>query len=165
MIIVALLSFIAAREYSLRELNNNPPTQVATTPTDPNAPLAKKTQGKETDPYEKEQVKNTLSKSTSQFQECYLDYLKSKPKKESVFTKLDWQIDASGKAFQVGIVTTESESISKCLVQKIETIQFPPPPEGRPFYVAHNFNFKTMEQIEKEQKEREEMEKKFAPKK
>lgn len=150
MIIVALMVFIVTREVTLYQARSSYPQE--------------KSKGSDgSDPYEKDQIKNTLTKSTKSFQECYLAYLKEKPTKQSVSTKIDWQIQGTGKTSDVGVIFTESELLSSCLVGKLEEVQFPPPPEGRPYYVAHHFQFKTVEQLESEKKQREEMEKKYQP--
>lgn len=158
MVIVALVVYIVTRELTLSQMSA--PTNAAY---ETKAPREKKSGGDGPDPYEKEQVKNTLTKSAKDFQECYLAYLKDEPKNKSVSTKIDWQIYGDGSAVEVGVIYTEAESLSACLVDKLKSVRFPPPPEGRPYYVAHNFQFKTTEQVEKEKKEREEMEKKYKP--
>lgn len=156
-IIVGLVVYIATRELTLSQMNNAP------TLTSKQSPLQKNSNTQDTDPYEKEQVKNTLTKAAKSFQECYLNYLKAKPNKTSLQIKADWQIQPNGSVASAGIVNSEDEAMGKCLVSKINDLNFPPPPEGRPYYVAHTFTFKTVEQLEREQKEREKMEKKLAP--
>lgn len=156
-IIVGLVVYIATRELTLSQMNSTP----ALTP--PQSPMKKTPNAQETDPYEKEQVKNTLTKAAKGFQECYLNYLKAKPIKTSLQIKADWQIQPNGNVTAAGIVNSEDEAMGKCLISKINDLNFPPPPEGRPYYVAHTFTFKTVEQLEREQKEREKMEKKLSP--
>lgn len=164
MIIVALVVYIVTREFTLSQVNElaawKEYVQVGSAPI---TPREKKASGEGLDPYEKEQVKNTLTKSAKSFQECYLNYLKEDPKSKSASTKIDWQIQGDGTTKDIGVIFTEVESLSTCLIGKLRDMRFPPPPEGRPFYVAHNFQFKTVDQLEKEKKEREEMEKKFQP--
>lgn len=162
MIIVALVVYIATREMTLRELGergNNRDVSSAKVARSPR----EKQGGDSPDPYEKEQVKNTLTKSAKSFQECYLKYLDTKPTNPNVSAKLDWQIQEDGSTSDQAVVTTDVESLSTCLIDKLRDVRFPPPPEGRPFYVVHNFQFKTTEQLAKEKKEREEMEKKYQP--
>lgn len=166
-VIVGLVVYIATRELTLLQMGKNNTSQNQSPHQNEPAsqsPLKKNSSGQEVDPYEKEQVKNTLTKSAKEFQECYLDYLKAKPTKTNLQVKIDWQIQANGSASSAGVINSEDESVGKCLVSKINEVNFPPPPEGRPYYVAHTFTFKTVEQLEKEQKERAEMEKKLAPK-
>lgn len=166
-VIVGLVVYIATREFTLSQMsksNSNQNQTLMQNDPSPQSPLKKNSTGQEVDPYEKEQVKNTLTKSAKEFQECYLEYLKTKPTKTSLQVKIDWQIQANGSASSAGVINSEDESVGKCLVSKINEVNFPPPPEGRPYYVAHTFTFKTVEQLEKEQKERAEMEKKLAPK-
>lgn len=164
-IIVGLVVYIATRELTIFQMSKNNISQTGNQ-SEPasQTPLKKNSTGQDADPYEKEQVKNTLTKSAKEFQECYLEYLKAKPSKTSLQVKIDWQIQANGTPNSAGVVNSEDENVGKCLVSKIKDITFPPPPEGRPYYVAHTFTFKTVEQLEKEKKEREEMEKKLAPK-
>lgn len=164
-IIVALVVYIATRELTLFQISKNLPTQnQSESEASLQSPLKKNTKGNEADPYEKEQVKNTLTKAGKEFQECYLDYLKTKPVNQSVQIKADWQIENDGRTKSADVISSENEVLGKCLVSKINNLTFPPPPEGRPYYVAHTFNFKTVEQLAREQKEREEMEKKLSPK-
>lgn len=156
-IIVALVVYIATREMTLREMRGGYKSDTSV-----RSPRERQS-GEGPDPYQKEQVKNTLTKSAKEFQVCYLQYLDTKPTNSNVSAKLDWQIQDDGSVTDAGVVFTEAESLSTCLMEKLRGVRFPTPPEGRPFYVVHNFQFKTTEQLEKEKKEREEMEKKYQP--
>lgn len=153
-IILALLVFIGTREWMLRD-GEKKSSQANS--------QAVAIGSEEYELYKKEPVKNTLTKASSIFQQCYLDYLQSDPVAKNVSTKLDWQIQKDGTVLEAGVISTDSNGLSDCLVKKVEALRFPPPPGGSSFYIAHDFHFKTVEQIEKERKEREEMEKKYKP--
>lgn len=168
LIIVILATYIITREMSLKQITASGSIASSISNETINAPKAKTPTGKdgqEADPYEKEQVKNTIVKNSKLIQECYLDWLKSNPKAESVTVKIDWTISPNGSVDSPQVVDSSAEQpMNDCLVNKMKTIEFPQPPEGRPFYVAHKFSFKTETLLEKEKKEREAMEKKFLPK-
>lgn len=166
--IAVLTTYIITREVSLKDYPPAVNGMVTNSTETTLAPKAKNPTGKdgqEVDPYEKEQVKNTIVKNSKTIQECYLDWLKSNPKKEFISVKIDWTISSSGSVDNPQIVdSTAEEDMNTCLLNKMKSLSFPIPPEGRPFYVAHKFAFKTEALLEKEKKEREVMEKKFLPK-
>lgn len=163
-VIVILLTFIVTRELSYR--SGGTPMAASSSSGDIVSPKSKTMTGKdgnEADPYEKEQVKNTIIKSAKSIQECYTKWLESKPQKQFANVKIDWTIMPDGKVKGAQVIESDTDVMNACLADKVNAIEFPPPPEGRSFYVAHKFSFKTEELLEKEKKEREEMERKFNP--
>lgn len=164
LVITVLATYIVTREIGLKQ-NSLTSSTNSDTHTTPKAKTPTGKDGQEADPYEKEQVKNTIVKNSKLIQECYLEWLKSNPKADSITVKLDWTIAANGSVESPQVVdSTAEKAMNDCLTDKMKTIEFPQPPEGRPFYVAHKFSFKTEALLDKEKKEREEMEKKFLPK-
>ncbi len=94
--------------------------------------------------YERNAVKNTITKNAMDVQVCYKDLLSRNPKSSDGTVKIDWQILQDGKVSTVEVVQSQFNDLSleKCLISKIEKWTFPPPPTERPFYIAHLFRFK-----------------------
>lgn len=107
------------------------------------------------DPYQAKQVKNTLTKQSKNLQSCYLDYLKSSPKQTKGQVKLDWQITKEGTVLDAGVVFNafQNKNLSECLVKKLASIHFPPPPYGN-HYIEHSLYFQTEADFNKAQAER-----------
>ncbi len=96
------------------------------------------------DPYVTGPVKNSILKAAKSIQTCYLEYLKTKPSITAGRLKLDWQIDGQGKVFGAGVVQNElgNEALGNCVLGKIASITFPPPPAGLSKYIEHSLHFK-----------------------
>ena len=96
--------------------------------------------------YSKNQVRNTITKKWREMQQCYNQFLASDPKPEKTDgrIKVDWQVTAEGKVISPEIVTSEINhpGLEECLISRIRSWQFPPPPSGKNTYVVHKFNFK-----------------------
>jgi hypothetical protein len=173
MIIVSLVTYIITREFSFRAnresqgaetapfKSSGDSASAANVVSKAKAPTGK--DGNEADPYEKEQVKNTIIKNAKKIQECYNGWLESKPTDPKANVKIDWTILPDGKVREPQVVESNALVMNDCLVKKVGELEFPPPPEGKSFYVAHKFAFNTEENLEKLRKEREVMEKKFNP--
>ena len=97
-----------------------------------------------TDPYLKNEVKNTLTKNAPELQICYKEYLTTSPQTDEGKVNIDWHIDAAGKTINPQVISTtlEDANFRACLLSKIAAIQFPIPHSGKLTYVAHVFSFK-----------------------
>lgn len=104
---------------------------------------------KQQDPYLDGAVQNTIHKKILDLQKCYLEYLKKNidPSNSIKSVQLDWQISPNGRVIQPELVlsTAGDPALPACLVRKIKSYRFPPPPTSRNFYVSHTFQFKKEE--------------------
>lgn len=150
--VVILITYIVTRELTLSQMKNS--LEAKTT-----APEIKK--NSDSSLYEREQIKNNILKASQDFQSCYFEYLKSKPNNQNLNVKVDWMIRKDGTVKNANLVSSESNQLGNCVVEKLKNLQFPPPPNETEFYAYHIFNFKTQEQLELEEKSRKEMEAKF----
>lgn len=169
-VIVVLLTFILTREFSLKQgqAANSTSIENSQKTDEPLNILAKAKSptgkdGKEADPYEKEQVKNTIIKNAKKIQECYTAWLATTPTKLKTDIKIDWTILPDGSVQNPQIIDSSAVEMNACLIGKVSDIEFPLPPEGKSFYVAHKFSFNTEENLAKIKKEQELMEQKFNP--
>lgn len=98
----------------------------------------------EDDPYLVNQVKNTIVKRSGGIQDCYNEFLESKPEKFEGRVKMDWKIEADGAVSGAEKVTAEfgDEKLWNCMKAEISKWEFPDPPGGQQKYVAHKFFFK-----------------------
>lgn len=101
---------------------------------------------KDVDPYEKNEVKNTILKGAAdKIQICYKDWLKVKPNFESGKIALDWQIKLDGSVDKPEIISSDIPDINSCVLEAIGALKFPPPPSEKPWYIVHKFFFKKEE--------------------
>ena len=138
--VIALLLIIFFRE---------PQTKIVykTTPANSNKKDSSKT---EVPPYVKNEVRNTISKKWKEMNACYLEFLNSTPAPEVTdgIISVDWQVSPDGKAISPEVVTSQIRhtGLEQCLISRIKTWQFPPPPlTGKNAYVLYKFNFKKSE--------------------
>lgn len=99
--------------------------------------------GKEEDPYVSNQVKNTIVKNYVAIRDCYNAFIEKKPAVTDGKVMIDWTILENGKVKKAELVSSEipDESLSRCMIEKIEAIEFPKPPFGEK-YIAHKFFLK-----------------------
>lgn len=99
---------------------------------------------KETDPYIRNQVKNTILKKAPELQKCYFSHLDKKPKQSEGNITIDWQINKKGRVKTPEIVQSAFQApvFEKCLTDKISKWRFPPPEKATQKYVSHSFTFK-----------------------
>ncbi|EPG73958.1 hypothetical protein LEP1GSC058_3041 [Leptospira fainei serovar Hurstbridge str. BUT 6] len=93
------------------------------------------------DPYLKNEVKNTILKNSGKIQECYNEYLETRPRATTGITQVDWRIDIYGNVLIPEIVRSNftEEKFKTCLTEKISLWIFPPPSVEK--YVSHKFSF------------------------
>ncbi len=116
-------------------------------------------------PYHYNQVKNTITKKNIEIRTCYNSFLESKPELVSGRLIVDWQVNPDGSVKNAELVRSQinSPKLASCLISKINSWSFPPPPSGRATYVAHTFLFKTQEEVKGVKQRQAEMEAKFNP--
>lgn len=95
-------------------------------------------------PYEQNQVRNTIVKNNPLIQECYLKHLEKKEAVSSGKVQVDWQIDPSGDTLspQVVISTLGDKDLDECILGKVKTFKFPPPPSDKPVYTTFTYVFR-----------------------
>ena len=108
---------------------------------------ADKNRNREPSPYHAREVRNTITKRQNMLQTCYLNFLKTKPKKTDGTSHLDWMIQSKGDVKNVEVISSELDNkpFLQCLTRAIATWKFPPPPTEKPTYVDHEFRFKKTE--------------------
>lgn len=98
--------------------------------------------GAEATPYEKNEIKNTIVKRAAEpIQTCFKDWVKDKKDFISGRIQVDWTIQPDGKASKTEVIMSEIPSINDCVLKVMSSLEYPPPPDGKPFYVAHKFLF------------------------
>lgn len=106
----------------------------------------KRSGGSDVDPYEKNEVKNTIIKNAADpIQVCYKEWVKSHPQFSAGRVVLDWQIRPDGSVDNPEIVNSEIPDINSCIIDNIKKLKFPPPPNDKPYYIVHKFFFKREE--------------------
>lgn len=102
------------------------------------------TKHRDKDPYQVNQVRNTILKNVLSFHGCYQDFLKILPKKSEGKIKMDWQITPDGQVRNPGVVfsTLGNSALEICLGEKLGALTFPPPPSGHATYAFHVFHLK-----------------------
>ncbi|NBT58655.1 energy transducer TonB [bacterium] len=95
-------------------------------------------------PYEQNQVRNTIVKNNPTIQDCYLKHLEKKDAISSGKVQVDWQIDSSGDTLspQIVISTLDDKEFDDCVVEKVKTFKFPPPPSDKPIYTTFTYVFR-----------------------
>lgn len=95
-------------------------------------------------PYEQNQVRNTILKNNKSIQECYLKHLEQKEAKTSGKLQIDWQIAPSGETLSPQVVasTMNSKALEECVLNKVKTFSFPPPPSEKPIYTTFTYLFR-----------------------
>ncbi|MFM8314253.1 MAG: AgmX/PglI C-terminal domain-containing protein, partial [Deltaproteobacteria bacterium] len=95
-------------------------------------------------PYEQNQVRNTILKNNKTIQECYLKHLDQKEAKTSGKVQVDWQIAPNGEVLTPQVVTStmNSKNLEDCVLSKVKTFSFPPPPSDKPVYTTFTYLFR-----------------------
>jgi len=95
-------------------------------------------------PYEQNQVRNTIVKNNPIIQDCYLKHLEKKEAISSGKVQVDWQIAPSGDALspQVVISTLNDKELDDCILEKVKSFKFPPPPSDKPIYTTFTYVFR-----------------------
>jgi TonB family protein len=95
-------------------------------------------------PYEQNQVRNTIVKNNSIVQECYIKHLEKENAVTSGRVQVDWQISPSGDTLSPQVVTStlDDKDMDDCIVEKVKTFRFPPPPSDKPVYTTFTYVFR-----------------------
>ena len=108
--------------------------------------------------YESYHVQNTISKKSAKLQACFIAYVNRKPEKTKGYVFVDWQIDSSGNAFKaekIGASLGDDEFYS-CILDTVNSWEFPPPPSGKTAYTSYKFRFASQEEMSEEIRKRRE---------
>lgn len=98
---------------------------------------------KDVDPYEKNEVKNTILKGAADsIQSCFKSWVHNQSHFTSGKIIVDWQIQPDGTPLKPEIVSSDISDINNCVLNSLSSLKFPPPPTGKPWYVVHKFFFK-----------------------
>lgn len=99
---------------------------------------------REEDPYTANEVKNTIIKGYIGVRDCYNVFIDSKPTVTDGRVMLDWTINSDGEVEKAELVSSEiqNENLTNCMLDVVRKFQFPPPPGGKPKYIAHKFVLK-----------------------
>ncbi|TGM43978.1 TonB-dependent receptor [Leptospira biflexa] len=95
--------------------------------------------------YHKREVNLTITKHKNKIQNCYLDYLKTKPSIEEGKIQFDWQIEPDGDPTKIELIHSDFSSniLTECIQNEIGSWEFPPPTErSHNTYVDYTFHFK-----------------------
>lgn len=143
LIVIVLLAVVIV--LLAANLFKSPPTVEVVAP-ETSAPVrdSKTDRGRDEDPYIANQVKNTLLKGYVQIRDCYNVFVDKKPAVTDGIVMIDWTIQADGEVKKAELVSSElnDEELENCMIKAIEGFTFPPPPSGKPKYVAHKYRFK-----------------------
>ena len=126
-------------------LFKSPPTvQVVDSATEEAPKRGSSDRGRDEDPYIANQVKNTLVKGYIEIRDCYNAFIDKKPATTDGLVMIDWTIEPDGEVKKAELVSSElgDEALANCMIKAIEGFTFPPPPGGKPKYVAHKYRFK-----------------------
>jgi TonB family protein len=95
-------------------------------------------------PYEQNQVRNTIVKNNQIIQECYLKHLEKENAIGTGRVQVDWQIAPSGNTLNPQVVTStlDDKDMDQCIVEKVKTFEFPPPPSDKPIYTTFTYVFR-----------------------
>ena len=90
---------------------------------------------------DKKALKFALEKAQPKIHACYAPE-KAKDKHLKGVVKVKWQIEADGKASDVGVVESsmKNANVEACLVDVIEHLRFPKAQEG-PVVITYPFDF------------------------
>ncbi len=100
--------------------------------------------------YQKREVNNTIKKHRQKIQDCYNQFLVSKPKISDGKIHLDWQIQPGGNVESPEVITSDFQSkiFEDCLKREISEWKFPPPPTlNRNTYAEFTFVFRKQENL------------------
>lgn len=93
--------------------------------------------------YEAQQVKNTILRvAANPIQECFKKWEKKNASFKEGKVHVDWEIQPNGKVKNAQIIHSDLKGMEPCVVAAVEKAVFPPPPDHKPYYVAHKFHFK-----------------------
>lgn len=91
--------------------------------------------------YDKEGIRQEIIKNKSAIDECYQKNKQAPGQQSEGKIILNWVIEGDGKATSVKVKETFNVAVSDCLVQSLESWQFPKPPQGVAAEVNYPFRF------------------------
>lgn len=102
--------------------------------------------------YHKREVNYTIKKHSRKIQDCYNEFLDSKPKITEGKIHFDWQIQPEGNVETPEVITSDfqSKEFENCIQAEISSWKFPPPPtSNRNTYAEFTFAFRKQENLPK----------------
>lgn len=110
--------------------------------------------GKVIYPYQEREVKNTVVKYRQKMQDCFEQYMKTKPQKTAGLMHVEWNVSRDGSVHGVDIIASDfsDETFQKCVTSSIENWRFPKP--GKEEYVEHRFRFQDPASFARSKEER-----------
>jgi TonB family protein len=93
--------------------------------------------------YEAKQVKNSLLRmAANPIQTCFKSWEVSNKQFVTGRINVEWEIQPNGSVKNANIIHSDIKDLDRCVLKSIKKIEFPSPPNRRPYYVAHKFTFK-----------------------
>ncbi len=91
---------------------------------------------------DREEVRQVIRKHTTEFKNCYSEGVKKNPSLEGkVVIEFDIADNGSVSKAAVQSATLSDEAVQSCIISKIMTMKFPPPPMGTIAGVRYPFIF------------------------
>src|SRR5688500_3458024 len=76
--------------------------------------------------YDKQEVRNTITKYNAEIKECYIKFIATNPPKTDGKVMMDWQIDPTGEVIKSGVVTSDINNpfLEDCITSSIKNWEF-----------------------------------------
>lgn len=89
-------------------------------------------------------IKEALMPKQSELEDCYENFLRTKPEVSEGSITINWLIDAQGSVLSTELAKSEIEnaSLTECVLEKLKGLSFAPPPEHRQTVLAYKLRFK-----------------------
>ena len=89
-------------------------------------------------------VRNTVRKHFFNIQKAYNTYLEKSPAITDGRIEIDWLIDGNGVVVTPEVIYSDftDKTFLADVLKAISSWNFPPPPNGRKYYVEHTFNIR-----------------------
>ncbi len=91
-------------------------------------------------PPEKEDVRSIIISHVGDVSDCYIAALKKNPKLAGKLV-LEWEVNPIGDPKNIQVIQGVDAKMDKCIVKKLETWAFPPPPNNQIARVRYPFTF------------------------
>lgn len=113
--------------------------------------------GKLSREYKEKVVGSMIRDNAKELQKCYLSHLDKKPKIIEGDLNILFKVEEDGKISSASVTKNEFQdnSVSECVISKIQGQFLSPPPYGINRNISHTLSFKTEATAAKEAKERE----------
>jgi hypothetical protein len=106
--------------------------------------------------YKSKSIQPVFVENATDIQTCYLTYLKGNPEVSEGKVNLVFKINEDGSVSDAKVIKNEfNDRMGDCLVGKVESYFFSPPPYGMNPYMNHSFSFVSEETAKKEAEQRQ----------